>query len=61
VPYVATADDVLQSLGVMIHDKDVTAVRRPEGKNFVFVEFASYNLAAKVIELCNATKSGSTQ
>jgi hypothetical protein len=58
VPHVATIDDVLGELDIIIHEKDVVESRRPEGKSFMFVEFASYNLAAKVIEMCAAKKGG---
>lgn len=50
VPHVASVEDVLENLAFTINEKDITHVRRPEGKNFLFIEFASHNLARKVVE-----------
>lgn len=51
VPHVATTKDILDVLDIVVQDKDVTSVRRPEGKTFLFIEFSSYAIASKVIEL----------
>ena len=51
VPHVATVQDILSQLGIEVREKDVVSIRRPEGKNFLFLEFSSYAMAAKIIEL----------
>ena len=55
VPNIASTEDLLEQLDFVIHEKDVKSVRRPEGKNFLFIEFASHELASKVVETSGKT------